>query len=278
MDGIEGPVGPTGPQGPQGPQGIQGIQGVTGPTGATGPTGPTGPTGDTGPQGPQGIQGIQGPIGLNGETGPQGPQGAQGATGDTGPQGPQGAQGATGPVDTTGSVPIGGIIMWTGSTAPTNWALCDGNNGTPDLRGRFVLSSGSVPGLTPRTTGQTGGEEQVTLLQAQMPSHNHSVSASTSGNDGTHTHVVSEQLAGQVSRVTSFATSGAGNFEYMTVGGNNPGFTQDTAVNHTHSVAVQSTNSQHSHTINVNQTDMGGNVPHQNMPPFYVLAYIMRIA
>jgi microcystin-dependent protein len=167
--------------------------------------------------------------------------------------------------------------MWTGSTAPTNWALCDGTNGTPDLRGRFILSSGSGSGLTPRTTGQTGGVENVTLSLAEMPQHIHNVSASTSGSDGTHTHVVSEQLAGQVSYVVSPATGGAGNFQYMTVGGNNPQYSQDTAINHTHSVAVTSTNSQHGHTINVSETYMGSNSAHENMPPFYVLAFIMRI-
>ena len=30
-----------------------------------------------------------------------------------------------------GTVPIGGIIMWSGTTAPSGWAICDGSNGTP---------------------------------------------------------------------------------------------------------------------------------------------------
>lgn len=37
------------------------------------------------------------------------------------------------------SIPTGGIIIWSGSAVPDGWALCDGTNGTPDLRGRFVL-------------------------------------------------------------------------------------------------------------------------------------------
>jgi microcystin-dependent protein len=130
--------------------------------------------------------------------------------------------------------------------------------------------------LTPRSLGETGGQEQVTLSLAQMPQHIHNVSASTSGSDGTHTHVVSEQLAGQVSYQISSATDSAGNFQYMTVGGNNPGYTQNTAINHNHSVDVTSTNSQHSHTINVSESYMGSNSAHENMPPFYVLAFIMR--
>jgi len=41
-------------------------------------------------------------------------------------------------------VPIGGIIQWSGSVGsiPSNFALCDGNNGTPDLRGKFVIGAG----------------------------------------------------------------------------------------------------------------------------------------
>jgi len=50
------------------------------------------------------------------------------------------------------SLPAGSIIMWSGTLAsiPTGWQLCDGTNGTPDLRGRFVMgvSSGENPGAT----------------------------------------------------------------------------------------------------------------------------------
>lgn len=43
-------------------------------------------------------------------------------------------------------VPIGGIIQWSGSiaTIPSNYKLCDGNNGTPDLTGRFVIGAGGA--------------------------------------------------------------------------------------------------------------------------------------
>ncbi len=43
-----------------------------------------------------------------------------------------------------GVVPAGGIIMWSGSAAniPAGWALCDGQNGTPDLRDKFIVGAG----------------------------------------------------------------------------------------------------------------------------------------
>lgn len=56
-------------------------------------------------------------------------------------------------------VPAGTIVMWSGSitSIPTGWALCDGANGTPDLRNRFILavSEGENP-------GGTGGVDTVT--------------------------------------------------------------------------------------------------------------------
>lgn len=97
---------------------------------------------------------------------------------------------------------LGTIMMWAGAWVPSGWALCDGRvmqiaqnqalfavigttyggNGTttfnlPDLRGRFPIGPGSGPGLTPRSPGQGGGAETVTLTAAQMPAHNHLVNA-----------------------------------------------------------------------------------------------------
>lgn len=67
-------------------------------------------------------------------------------------------------------VPQGGIIIWSGSAnnIPTGWVLCDGNNGTPDLRDRFVLGAGHNYAV-----GVTGGEEAHTLTIDEMPKHNH---------------------------------------------------------------------------------------------------------
>ena len=69
--------------------------------------------------------------------------------------------------------PSGGIIMWSGTAAniPAGWALCDGTNGTPDMRGRFVMGADSI-----NTPGSTGGSNKTggtTLAEAQMPVHAH---------------------------------------------------------------------------------------------------------
>ena len=95
---------------------------------------------------------------------------------------------------------IGQIILFGGTFAPRNWALCDGQLmpissnsalfsilGTiyggdgrttfalPDLRGRVPMHMGAGPGLTPRQQGQAIGEERISLNEAQIPPHNHAM-------------------------------------------------------------------------------------------------------
>lgn len=57
-------------------------------------------------------------------------------------------------------IPSGLISLWHGieSMIPTGWALCNGENGTPDLRDRFIVGAGNT-----YTVGDTGGENAVTL-------------------------------------------------------------------------------------------------------------------
>lgn len=68
------------------------------------------------------------------------------------------------------NVPAGVIAIWAGSldAIPPGWLLCDGNNGTPDLRGRFLVGAGSSYAVD-----DTGGEDEHTLTSNELPSHNH---------------------------------------------------------------------------------------------------------
>ena len=67
-------------------------------------------------------------------------------------------------------IPSGVILLWSGSQAsiPTGWVLCNGSNGTPNLRDRFIVGAGSS-----YSVGATGGSNTHVLSIAEMPSHRH---------------------------------------------------------------------------------------------------------
>lgn len=172
----------------------------------------------------------------------------------------------TGDVNMTGKVreggfalvPAGSIIMWTGTIAPNGWALCDGDNGTPDLRGRFIIAYGQGGGLTNRPYGTTGGEEEHILTVPEIPSHTHTGTTST---NGAHTHT-------QNSVNDDF--NGSGTYPNYTT----PSFAQ---YDSTGSISWSNiaSNGSHNHTFTSDAT--GGGLAHNNMPPYYALAYIMKL-
>lgn len=66
--------------------------------------------------------------------------------------------------------PVGTIVIWSGTEddIPNGWQLCDGTNGTPNLKDKFVLGAGEK-----YSVGDEGGEEEVTLALEQIPAHSH---------------------------------------------------------------------------------------------------------
>lgn len=144
---------------------------------ARGFRGPPGPPGDDGPQGEQGPAGPAGGIGPPGPEGPQGP---------TGPQGPPGSE---------GSALVGMVTPYFGDLGnlPPGWFLCDGTNGTPDLRGRTIFgagngftygtSGGAIPGAT--TTGGGGAHSHTVSVADGGSAHTHTLSITA---DGQHAH------------------------------------------------------------------------------------------
>ncbi|TRX62714.1 hypothetical protein FNH22_01050 [Fulvivirga sp. M361] len=153
-------------------------------------------------------------------------------------------------------------MMWSGSplSLPPGWALCNGSGNyldfqgvtrnIPDLRGRFNV--GYDPGNgSYNDIGDQGGAASVTLTVSQIPSHNHGGSTST---DGNHTHTVTDQYRPTtLLNGSNFDRQGVENYL--------------TRVTHT-----TSTDGNHSHTIN----SQGGGL-HENRPPYYTLAYIIRV-
>jgi microcystin-dependent protein len=131
-------------------------------------------------------------------------------------------------------VPQGGIIMWSGSVAniPNNWQLCDGTNGTPDLRGLFVVGAGGT-----YSVGATGGANTVTLTQAQIPAHSHTGST---GGAGGHTHSASTGTAGDHSHTGSTASAGghAHTGSANSAGSHNHSGTANSAGDHRHGLGT----------------------------------------
>jgi microcystin-dependent protein len=128
-----------------------------------------------------------------------------------------------------------------------------------------VLSSGQGSGLTNRTLGQTGGAETHTLSVSEMPAHNHSGFTNGGVNDGAHTHSATVSTGGYETRVYAsdmlfygdqhiglWTYANAGSPQAITVTIGNDG-------SHKHAISSQ-----------------GGGSAHNNMTPYYVLAFIIR--
>ena len=129
-------------------------------------------------------------------------------------------------------VPKGTIVAYNKAEAPAGWAICNGESGTPDLRGKFILGFNPTNNPDPvrfvNNLFDKGGEERVKLSIDEMPSH-------------THTYEV--------------PVWGGGNMGDNQPFGNNRG----------------------NNRLNTNTGSTGGNQPHNNMPPYYVLVYIIKL-
>ena len=160
---------------------------------------------------------------------------------------------------------LGEITMFAGTFAPRGWAFCNGqllpinqhqalfsllgtnfggdgrtSFGLPDLRGRAPIHTGQGPGLSYRFLGERGGVEQIALTSGEMPLHKHHIHA-TAGK-ATSTNPVGRGLAS--SRLVGYA---------------------DLPPDPVQAMAEQC------------MSETGGSQPHQNMPPFLGINYIIAI-
>lgn len=86
--------------------------------------------------------------------------------------------------------------------------------GLPDYRGRAPVGMGQGPGLTQVAQGEMAGNENVTILQTQMPAHNHMVNASTTAGDQaepTNGVLAMSNLASDGAAVNSYLSGGTSN-------------------------------------------------------------------
>jgi len=149
-------------------------------------------------------------------------------------------------------VPPGAIIMWSGSIndIPVGWALCDGRNGTPDLRDRFIVGAGGSYNV-----GDTGGANTVTLNTNQIPSHSHGAGTLTTNTTGSHSHTYQHALRHMQIRTEGGQTWVSGGIEG----------------------SQTNSDGDHKHTISGSTSSTGGGQAHENRPPYYALCFIMKL-
>ena len=254
--GQKGEVGQKGDVGPKGQKGednsTKGQKGETGAVAAKGDKGSKGQKGEVGATGGSGDAGSQGIKGQKGEIGDKGSLGGPGSEGIKGQKGEVGAAGSTG-------IPSGLIAIWKGASnligsnasggTGSGWVLCDGSNGTPDLRDRFVVGAGSG-----YSVGSTGGATSVTLSTANLPSHTHGAGSYSAASAGGHTHTFDAHFS------STSLDNDEGN---ATIYPNLSQRSTDSAGSHTHSVSGTS-----------GATGSGNSF--DNRPPYYALCYIMK--
>ena len=160
-------------------------------------------------------------------------------------------------------IPTGGILLWSGSigSIPAGYVLCNGNNGTPDLRDRFVVGAG-----TTYAVNATGGTADSVVV-----SHTHTATSTPTVTDPSHTHALmgaastgtTRGLAESITRNVQGgdATASRGYIQTAPNGGENYVQTNTTGI----TVSVATTIA----TAGVSGTNA-------NLPPYYALCYIMK--
>lgn len=145
------------------------------------------------------------------------------------------------------NIPRGLIAMWNGVSVPEGWALCNGqiveDLQTPDLSGKFIVgwSSGNEDY---NLIGNTGGQEKVTLSPQEIPSHVHNFA------DAYFIEAHSDLV-------------GANGTQWI---GNNLSGSHKTDRDNSY-VCLWDHDTRAA----------GGGQPHENRPPYYVLAYIIKL-
>ena len=154
----------------------------------------------------------------------------------------------------------GMIILWSGNTGniPTGFVLCNGSNGTPDLRNRFVVGAGDV-----YNPGNTGGNDSQTLSTNQIPSHNHPFNT---GNPST-------SLTGSVTRIAeTYAGAGTASGIFSKTGNISSPLTPSRV--DSSGAGGFSIDATHTHSGTTNNTGGGQSVDIR--PKYYALCYIMK--
>lgn len=191
-------------------------------------------------------------------------------------------------------VPAGVITQYAGTTAPTGWLLCQGQalstttyadlfaalggaggggyryggSGStfnlPNLKGRVPVGMDATQGEFDNL-GETGGSKTHTLIAAEMPSHDHTLSGLTVGGGGEHAHSHDGNggLAGIMTR-SSLGMSGGVDLQSLSTGGPTLGF------------GTIDAGGAHNHTVTGSMGTAGSGGAHNNLQPYIVVNYIIK--
>lgn len=130
----------------------------------------------------------------------------------------------------------------------TGWAICNGNNGTADLKGKFLVGYNPADADYDQV-GKTGGEKQHILTVAEMPGHSH---FTFNDNGDSYLGNTLSNNNYPVRRHGLGAGIGNTNYEYNIMGGNG--------------------------VPNIGKTsNAGSGQPHENRPPYYVILFIEKL-
>lgn len=145
------------------------------------------------------------------------------------------------------TIPAGMISLWYGSigSVPTGWYLCDGTNGTPDLRDKFIIGAG-----TSYAVGASGGSTTASLTTPNLPAHTHTATVTDPGHfhSATYNNGSSGAAGSGVPTASFSASSGSTSFNTAS--------------------AVTG--------ISVTNASTGSGTSFSVLNPYYALAYVMK--
>ncbi|UJR29428.1 hypothetical protein I4U23_010640 [Adineta vaga] len=162
-------------------------------------------------------------------------------------------------------VPTGVIMLWSGSlaTVPLGWAVCDGTQGTPDLRNRFIIGSGTGAQYSPTQVGGSSTKtptvtiSDTTLNIGQIPSHSHG--GSTGIEDMGAIYYDVNCSPNSATPLNTAPPRWVNTKNYNSCGG----------CQHTHTIAAEGGSQPHTHAASITSID--------TTPPFIALLYIMKL-
>ena len=210
-------------------------------------------------------------------------------------------------INVTGNpVPLGSIIMWSGDVnkLPDGYALCDGNNGElvnnikiPDLRSKFLVGFDQNDNEY-NEIGKTGGEKLVKLNESQIPKHKHTGISTTSGYDFAR-GMISKTLndievipEGELSRENADLIRYSNDYDDLSSLNQNEDslwnhwesegktegrkiYKKPVEINNKIGITVKTPDSDPSESLTTGE--IGNDNSHENRPPYYTIAFIIRV-